>query len=223
MEEQRIEQILDAAEEAAAAGASIEPTGFWKVVTELKRDPSLRERYGRRVAAIDRRAFESWAFLMIPMGLGTALMIVLTLGGLLLVAWAYRLEDPWSWLTFGAGTGVLLVTTHSLGHLLVGASFGMRFTHWFIGSLPFPYPGVKVDYESYLAVPPKRRAWMHASGALVTKMVPLALVGAAIAADLPVWVAWSLVAVSVITIITDVAWSTKASDWKKYHREMSFS
>ena len=223
MEEQRIEQILDAAEEAAAAGASIEPTGFWRVVTELKRDPSLRERYGRRVAAIDRRAFESWALLAIPVGLGTVLMVVATLAGLFLIALAYRLEDPWDWVVFLLGTGLLLVTTHGLGHLLVGKSSGMRFTHWFIGSIWQPQPGVKVDYESYLAASPRRRAWMHASGALVTKAVPFALVGAAIAADLPAWVPWGLVALGVATIITDVAWSTKASDWKKYHREMSFS
>lgn len=218
-----IEQILEAAEEAAAIGAPIKPTGFWKVVAELKRDPSLRLRYGRRVAAIDRQAFQAWALVAIPVAVGTALMVFVTLVGLFLVGLAYRLEDPWDWLVFLAGTGILLVTTHGLAHLLVGMSSGMRFTHWFIGSIRRPQPGVKVDYESYLAAAPKRRAWMHASGALTTKAAPFALVGAAVAADLPPWVAWGLVALGVVTIITDVAWSTKASDWKRYRREMRFS
>jgi hypothetical protein len=64
---------------------------------------------------------------------------------------------------------------------------------------------------------------MHASGAIVTKTLPFLLIGAAIAADLPVWVVWLLAGFGVATIATDVLWSTKASDWKKFRREMRFS
>jgi hypothetical protein len=64
---------------------------------------------------------------------------------------------------------------------------------------------------------------MHASGAIVTKIVPFALIGAALAAAVPGWVVWLLVVVGIGQIITDVLWSTNASDWKKYRREMSFS
>jgi len=60
-------------------------------------------------------------------------------------------------------------------------------------------------------------------GALTTKVIPFALIGAAVAADLPGWTVWVLVAVGVISVITDVVWSTKSSDWKKFRRERSFA
>jgi hypothetical protein len=62
---------------------------------------------------------------------------------------------------------------------------------------------------------------MHASGAIVTKVMPFAFLGAAFAAGTPTWVIVVLVLVGVGSIATDVLWSTKASDWKKYRREMS--
>jgi hypothetical protein len=64
---------------------------------------------------------------------------------------------------------------------------------------------------------------MHASGAVVTKIVPFALIGAALAAAVPSWVIWVLLVVGFGQIATDVLWSTKASDWKKYLREMTFA
>ena len=69
-------------------------------------------------------------------------------------------------------SGVLLVTTHGLGHLAVGKARGMKFTHWFVGTMQRPQPGVKLDYATYLRVDAVGRAWMHASGAIVTKIVP---------------------------------------------------
>ena len=72
-----------------------------------------------------------------------------------------------------------------------------------MGSIRRPQPGVKVDYASYLRVPARSRAWMHASGAIVTKIVPFALIGAALAADVPSWVVWVLVAVGIGQMVTD--------------------
>jgi len=122
------------------------------------------------------------------------------------------------------GFGVVLVTTHSLGHLVAGTLMGIRFTHWFIGQLrpPLP-PGVKIDYSTYLRAPARYRAWMHASGAIVTKLMPFAFVGAALAAEVPTWVVWALVGIGLAQIATDILWSTKASDWKKFRREMDLA
>lgn len=64
---------------------------------------------------------------------------------------------------------------------------------------------------------------MHASGALVTKAVPFALLGAAVAAGLPAWSVWALAGLGGFMVATDVAWSTKSSDWKKFKREMEFT
>jgi hypothetical protein len=223
MDESQIEATLLSAESAAASGAPVGPTGFWTAVAVVKGDPALIERHADRIARIDRAALKAWALVTVPLWLGNVLMVGGTLFGLALVAWAYSLEGPTAGLVFLFGFGVVLVTTHGLAHLVAGRLLGIRFTHWFIGSIASPQPGVKVDYATYLRAPAPSRAWMHASGAIVTKVMPFAFLGAALAADLPIWTAVVLVAVGIVEIVADVLWSSKASDWKKFRREMDFS
>lgn len=223
MTEPSVESALTRAEDALEAGNDLSDTGFWSAVSRVKENPELAERYADRIAAIDDRAFRDWALLTVPLWLGTALMIAGTIGGLALLWWAYALEGWGAVISFFAGLGVLLVTTHGLAHLVTGAIAGIGFTCWFIGSILQPQPGVKVDYSSYLRAGPRRRAWMHASGAIVTKIVPFALLGAAIAADLPAWTVWAVVLIGVLAIITDIVWSTSKSDWKRFRREMGFA
>ncbi|HSJ85452.1 MAG TPA: hypothetical protein VLA91_16750 [Acidimicrobiia bacterium] len=224
MDRARVEAILDAAEKAVASGSPVAPTGFWKAVAAVKRDPGLVEAHADRIARIDRASLKAWALVTVPLWLGNVLMIGGASIGLALVAWAYYLQDLVSGLVFLLGFGIVLVTTHGLGHLVVGSLLGMRFTHWFMGPLrpPLP-PGVKLDYSTYLRAPPRSRAWMHAAGAIVTKLMPFAFVGAALAAGLPTWVVWALVVIGLAQIATDILWSTKASDWKKFRREMGFA
>lgn len=215
-----IGRALDAAESALAAGRRLDGTGFWKAVAAVKRDPALVEAHAERIGRIDRAAFERWALLALPAATGTALMVAGTAAGLLLVLWGYYVEAPWNGLLLLAGTVITMVTTHGLAHLVVGRMGGMRFTHWFVGTIRRPQPGVKVDYESYLRVPARRRAWMHASGAVVTKAVPFLALGPAFVMPAPWWATALLLVVGVVQIATDALWSVKASDWKKYRREM---
>lgn len=223
MDESSVETALARAEAALDAGIGLEGTGFWPAVNRVRENPELAERYADRIAAIDSRAFHQWALLRVPLWLGTGLMIVGTLVGLGLIWWAYFLEGLAAVIVFYAGLGVLLVTTHGLAHLVVGAIAGIGFTSWFIASPTRPQPGVKVDYSSYLRTRPRRRAWMHVSGAIVTKLIPFALLGAAIAADLPTWSVWGIVVIGLAAIATDIFWSTKLSDWKRFRREMGFA
>lgn len=216
-----IEDVLAVAEERVAAGESLARCGFWQAVAAVKGNPELAERFGPRIAAIDDAAFRRWAALVVPITPGTLLASVATAGGLFLIGWAYSLQGLAAVLAFYAGFGVVLVTTHGLAHLLVGRLLGIRFTAWFVGTMKRPQPGVKVDYGSYLAAPGASRAWMHASGAIVSKLVPFALIGAALAAELPSSAVWGLAAIGVASIVTDIIWSTKKSDWKKFKREMS--
>ena len=222
MERTEIEVRLDRAEAAVAEGAGLSGTGFWSAVGAVKRDPSLVGEYAARIADIDRRAFEAWALFTVPAGLGTAVMVVGTLIGLGIVWAAYGATELWAGLFLLAGTGITLVTTHGLAHLVVGRVVGMRFTHWFVGKLSRPQPGVKVDYATYLATPARSRAWMHASGALVTKAIPFLALGPAFVIGVSWWVTVLLIVVGVVQIVTDVLWSTRASDWKKYRREMQY-
>jgi hypothetical protein len=98
---------------------------------------------------------------------------------------------------------------------------GIRFTSWFVAEISQPQPGVKIEYASYLRASPRRRAWMHASGAIVTKLIPLAVLPVVVAGVLPGWVGWALVALFLVMVVTDVLWSTRASDWRKFRREMA--
>jgi hypothetical protein len=218
-----VEEALTAAESAVADGRGLAGTGFWQAVHEVKAHPELVERYASRIARIDRAAFKDWAFFTIGVTPGTIIVTIGVLIGVVLVGLAYSLTGFAAVVVFYAGLGALLVTTHGMAHLVVGGAVGIEFTDWFIGTIARPQPGVKVDYESYLRAAAGSRAWMHASGAIVTKVLPFVMIGSAIAADLPAWAVWLLPVVGIMTIVTDTLWSTKASDWKKYSREMSYA
>ncbi len=225
MEREEIERILKAAETQLAAdeSAGLAGTGFWKAVTAVKRTPRLVTEFADRIATIDRQAFERWALLTFPIGFGTFAAVLGTAAGVVLAMLAYRTPDPWNGLLLLAGSGAVLVATHGLGHLVVGRLVGIRFTHWFIGTKGRPQPGVKTDYATYLTVGPKARAWMHASGAIVSKIVPFAFLPVASSAGVPGWATTLLVVTGVISIITDILWSTSFSDWKKFRREMAIA
>src|SRR5665811_529302 len=220
-----IETILGDCDRELADGRSpdLALLGFWRAVAHVKRHPELADAHADPMAAIDREAFRRWALLMVPLGVGTAMMILGTLFGLAITGAAYSVDAPWNGLLILAGTGILLVPTHGLGHLIVGRLLGIRFTDWFIGSWKMPQPGVKVDYGSYLRASPRARAWIHASGAIVTKLIPFLDLGAAWGAGAPAWTLWVLATLGAAMIVTDVAWSTKASDWKKFRRELRYA
>ena len=225
MERAEIDQVLTGLEARLQADpdAGLARSGFWKAVAAVKRSPELVDEFADRIAAVDREGFERWALLTVPVAVGTALAGVGVIAGLVLVALAYSTPDPWNGLLFLGGNGVLLVATHGLAHLVVGRLMGIRFTHWFIGNMKRPQPGVKTDYATYLVTPANRRAWMHASGALFTKIVPFALLPAGLIAGVPNWAIWLLVASGVLSILTDAAWSTTSSDWMKFRRERSYA
>jgi len=216
---EQIDAALDAAE---ASPTRLAGTGYWAVVASVKRDRSLVETYADRIGVIDQRWFESVVPLQLPLWLGTVLALAGTAIGLVLVGFAYGLDDPWNGIVFLAGTAGLLTATHGLGHLAVGSLFGIRFTGWF-AFFRRPQPGVKTEYASYLRAPARHRAWMHASGAVVTKAIPFLLIPSALIAGVPWWTVAFLVAVGIGQLFTDARWSTKVSDWSKYRREMAIA
>ena len=225
MDRPEIDAILAMSEAALASGQKVDlaPIGFWKAVSSVKRQPDLVEVFGDRIGRIDREAFERWALLRVPAATGTAISIVATTGGLALIGWAYRLDPTAQGLALLAGTGVVLAATHGLAHWVVAEGMGMKVIYWFVGTIRAPQPGVKIDYATYLRTPARRRAWMHASGAIVSKLVPLISLGAGRAMGAPGWTMVLLAVLAVGQVVTDVAWSTRAADWKKFKREMAFA
>jgi hypothetical protein len=220
-----VEKILSEAEEALAksGAADLRRLRFWSAVEAVKRDPGLIADYSGRIAAIDQRAFDRWVLLKIPIPLGNALSILFTIVGLVLIGWAYRLTSLAQGLALLVGTVIVMTATHGLTHLVVGAASGIGFTAWYVGSVTRPTPGVKIDYASYLRTPARRRAWMHGSAALVTKIVPFLSLGAGWAMSAPGWALLLLVVIAVGQIVTDLLWSTKSSDWKRFRREMALA
>ena len=115
------------------------------------------------------------------------------------------------------------MSLHCLAHWVVGRIVGIRFTWYFVGG-PFPpRPGLKTDYATYLRTSPSARAWMHASGAIATKVAPFLALAFWPASDAPWWSAVALLALGVLQIVTDILFSVRSSDWKKVKRERSIA
>jgi hypothetical protein len=221
MDEREIDAALATAERELAGDRSPDLTaiGFWRALTAVKKQRALVDRYAERIARIDRAVFRRRVRLVLPATVGVALLTLAAVFGLVALGAAASLDHPLRELAVLVGMGALLVATHDLAHLVTGAIWGMRFTDWFIKP-PMPQPGLKLDYASYLRATPRQRAWMHASGAIVSKIVPFAVVPYALAITCDTWCVASLLAVGAVSIVTDVLFSVRAADWKKFRREM---
>ena len=60
---------------------------------------------------------------------------------------------------------------------------------------------------------------MHAFGAIVSKLAPFLALAFWPGSGAPWWSAAALIAIGVITIVSDLTLSVKKSDWKKFKRE----
>lgn len=225
MEERDIESVLRRCEDQIAPGSrpDLRVIGFWRAVAAVKRKPDLVARYADRIARIDRAVFLDRVKVRFPATLGVVLLSVGSVVGLIILWVAAGQGHPLRELAVLVGMGALLVCTHNLAHFVVGSLTGIRFTDWFADLPRRPQPGLKIDYASYLRAPARSRAWMHASGAIVTKIVPFAALLYAIAIGCDAWAILLLLALGIVQIVTDLAWSVKASDWKKFRREMNIA
>ncbi|MGH9195894.1 MAG: hypothetical protein ACRD1T_09155 [Acidimicrobiia bacterium] len=215
-----VEDALKRAESALADGRGLTGTGFWKSVSIARSDPEIAKEFAGRIAELDRRVFQSSVRLRVPEPIGLGLLAAGTGLGVAAITLSSRFGGLLGPIVFLGGFGAIDIATHSLAHWAVGRLLGMRFTHFFLGGPPPPRPGAKVDYESYLLSSPNQRAAMHASGALLTKLVPFSLIPFALAMQMPRWVSAVLLIAGAGQLITDIEFSTKTSDWKKVRREL---
>ena len=212
---ERIEVAVD------AGNADLRALGFWRLLAKVKADPALSTHWAEQAGRIDRKAFEARVRPRFPVWFGNLVLLVGALAGAVAVGIALGTAD-------GTVSGLALVFAglawsvafHSTAHWLVGRLVGIRFVAYFFGG-PFPpRPGVKTDYATYLRTSPGARAWMHASGAVATKLAPFLALAFWPASAAPAWAAWVLLAFGVFQIVTDALFSTKTSDWKKVGREL---
>lgn len=230
--------------EVDGGNANLSDLGFWRLVRKVKLEPRLAEHWADTVGRIDRKAFERSVRPRLPVWLGnlilltgTALLVWLLLFAIdLAPSSSDRAEHLYWWnedadplvaglLAVGAAEG-LSVNLHDLAHWVVGRLVGISFTAYFLKK-PLLTPGLKIDYASYMRTSPGARAWMHASGAIVSKIAPFAVFVAvylphrSAGYDLfPSWSLWAILAIGVVQIFTDVLFSTKKSDWKRVRREL---
>jgi hypothetical protein len=215
-----IEAELGRIEAAVAAGGTdLRALGFWPVVAQVKRDPASIDRFAAQVGRIDTAAFRAAVRWRVPVWAGNTLLGLAFLGGVAALWLAGRAHGMVAGLALLAAGGVWSLAVHSPTHWLFGRAVGIAFTDYFLGGPPPPRPGLKTDYATYLRVDPSARAWFHASGAIATKIAPFVAVALAPATNAPPWAVVAMAAYGVLQIATDVAFSVKTSDWKKFRRE----
>jgi hypothetical protein len=212
---ERIEAAVDAGE------TDLRALGFWRLLAKVKTDQTLAAHWAEPAGRIDRRAFEIGVRFRLPVWFGNLVLmlgiaaggaavgIALTTGSPELAGWALVFAAlDWS------------ASFHTPAHWVVGRMVGMRFLAYYVHDLIPPVPGLKIDYETYLRTPPEARAWMHASGALASKVGPLLALALWPASGAPAWAAWVILGYAAFIIATDIFISTRKSDWKRFRREM---
>ena len=216
---------LDRIERAVGRGErNLGALGFWKLVKQVKLDRALVAAHAEQIGRIDGAAFRAGVRLRAPVWVGNGVLTLGTVLGALAVGAAFVWQTPlWKGVALVAAGAIWTISVHSPTHWLVGYMAGIRFTHYFLGGPPPPRPGLKSDYATYLRAHPDSRAWMHASGAIATKLAPFVALGFWPGSNAPWWSAAVLAALGALQIATDVAFSTKSSDWKKFLREKAIA
>ena len=209
-------------EAAVAEGETdLAALGFWRLLSKVKRDPVLSSHWAEAAGRIDRVAFESRVRLRFPIWFGNAVLVGATAAGVAAVIIAVQTTSP-----MVAGLALVFAaadwsaSVHGLAHWLAGRAARIRFTSYFFDRLFPPTPGLKTDYATYLPASPEARAWMHASGAIASKIAPLVALAFWPATVAPVWAALVIAAYTLVLIVIDVIYSVRYSDWKKERSEL---
>jgi len=217
-------ETLDRIEAQVAAGSTdLADLGFWTIVASIKRDPVWVIELADQAGRIDRDLFRARVRLRVPVWVGTAAMVLTVLVGV----GAVVLSAAWT----GVAAGIALLVAggawslgvHSPAHQAYAWFAGVGVTDYFLGGPPPPRPGVKTDYASYLRTEASRRAWFHASGAIATKIAPFVAVALSPLTNAPGWAVIAMAAYGVVQIATDIVFSTRTSDWKKFLRERAIA
>ncbi|MGZ8628733.1 MAG: hypothetical protein ACXWYN_08420 [Actinomycetota bacterium] len=216
------QEAFERIEAAVNAGDSdLRALGFWRLLARVKADPALARHWADVAGRIDRTAFERRVRPRFPVWFGNAVLVLGVVVGAVAVGIAFAsASGSVSGLALLVAGGVWSVAWHDLAHWLAGRLAGIRFTSYFIGGPAPPRPGLKTDYATYLRATPAARVWMHASGAIATKLAPFAALAFWPATDASAWAAWGLVALGLFEIAMDVVFSVRSSDWKKVRREL---
>ena len=212
----RIDSAVD------AGRTDLSGLGFWRLLGRVKVEPLLAEHWADQAGRIDRKVFEARVRFRFPVWFGNLVLLIGVVFGAAAVVYGMRCDNPTVAGSAFVVAGVAWsVCVHDLAHWAVGRLVGISFLAYYI-SFP-PWPGLKIDYASYLRVSAAARAWMHASGTLATKVAPFAALGFCLAANGPAWATWVLAGIGAFQIVTDILLSRTRSDWKRVARERALA
>lgn len=219
-----IEEELERIEgEVEKGNYDLRGLGFWKIVAEVKKDPSLVERFADRIGGIDRKVFEERVWFRVGVLTGHLAEVAGTILGAGLV-----------WLSLSTPSGVLqglsLVfaslilssTLHPLAHYTVGRAFGIQFLFYFPDGPAKIEPSLKTDYSSYLKAKPRERALMHISGPVATNGVALICLAIGLYTGVPTWALLALAGYFLLALGTEIFVSPMAGDMKRVKRELRY-
>jgi hypothetical protein len=146
---------------------------FWRLVSRVKRDRALAEKYAERIGRIDAEIFRRRAKLRVGIATGSVAVLLLAAIAALLFLLAPSLGANFHGLIILLATFLLMTALHPLAHLAAGKALGMRFLFYFPNGPAKIEPTLKVDYASYLRAQPKARAAMHLSGIVASILATL--------------------------------------------------
>ncbi|MGH2676844.1 MAG: hypothetical protein ACRDHB_00605, partial [Actinomycetota bacterium] len=170
----RIEREVDRGRTALAE------LGFWRLVRRVKAEPRLAEHWADQIGRIEDQAFRRRVPFRVPVWVGNTLLLAGTAVLIAAVPWSLALargdhESVLAGLIAVVAAGGLNETLHDPAHRVVGRLGGIRFSAYFLDGPTRIQPALKIDYASYLRASPGARAWMHAGGAIVSKVAPFAV------------------------------------------------
>ncbi|MCS4541738.1 MAG: hypothetical protein HY929_05385 [Euryarchaeota archaeon] len=218
----RIEQ------EVSKGNYSLKELGFWKVVSEVKKDLNLIEKFADQIGRIDQIASRTKMPVAVNLWIGHFLEILGTIFGLWLIALSINYPNEFIPNNFIRGTALFIAafilgtTLHPLSHYIMGRLVGIHFTFYFLNGPLKIQPTLKTDYASYLRVSPSSRIAMHASGTIVTKIMPLIVVIIAMSVSAPMWSIILIGILFLVQIITDIVFGQKLGDWSRVLRERHY-
>jgi hypothetical protein len=222
-EPEEFQELFARIEAAVSEGRTdLRELGFWRLLGRVKSEPALAAHWADVAGRIDRAAFEDGVRFRVPVWLGNALLVLGTAVGAGAVAIALTTSSPGlAGVALVFAAGAWSTTLHDLAHWAIGRVVGIRFLCYFVGSWTPPTPGLKIDYATYLRASPGARVWMHASGAVATKLASFVVLAFWPASDAPLWTAWALLGLGVLQLVTDAVFSVRSSDWKRVRRELA--
>ncbi len=185
---------------------------FWKLVDEIKKG-KFKEHIDF-VGRIDEKVYRKRTRIKVGISYGNSILLVLliisifllTRGGYLFLLGALCI--PW--------------IVHPLAHYIVGKAYGIDFLFYFPNGPAKIEPTLKIDYATYLRASARKRAYMHASGVIATLSSAFLMVILSFLSKQNALIKFVLIAYFLILLITDLAFSPKFGDLKRYKREMRY-